>query len=182
MSSRLCVAAYRWGSGRDREAAVVTLRSLRPDVVVLHRVPGHPFAGHRIAAFADHLDLMWSGGPHRRSGGTTVLTSLRLDALDERHLSLGSSGHSGYAVTRLRLPGHPPCRVVGAHLAEPAGSAQLAELRAAVEGGGEPVVALSCTAGAAVMADGWPGFAGAVVPVTDEVTSTVVDLGTTLAT
>lgn len=181
MSTRLNVAAYRWGAGRqERAAARATLSSLAPDVLVLHRVPAHPFAGHRIAGFADHLDLMWSGGPHRRSGGCTILASLRVDVLDERHLPL-SHPRNGYAVTRLRLPGHPPCLVVGAHLTAAAAdaAAELGRLREEVgrlsASEGLPVAALSVDVRPDVLGRAWPDFSGGIVPARDEVTSTDVD-------
>lgn len=178
MSTRLRVAAYRWGDRARGEEARRALRSLSPDVLVLHHVPGHPFAGHRIAGFADRLDLMWSGGPHRRSGGTTILTSLRLDVLDERHVPLGAGGRSGYAVTRLRLPGHRPCLVVGAHLSDADGVTDLARLREQVDEDGAPLAALSVDVAADGLPGGWPDLAAVVVPVGDQVTSAVVDLDT----
>jgi hypothetical protein len=180
MSTPLTVAAYRWSASRqEREAAAVTLRALSPDALVVHGVPGHPLAGHRIAGFADRLDLMWSGGPHRHSGGTTVLTALRVDVLDERHLPLAPRGHSGYAVTRLRLPGHRTVRVVGAHLSAEDGAAELARLREHVAepaADGAPLVALSADVGTERLVHDWPDLTAAVVPVPDPVASAVVDL------
>lgn len=119
MSSRLRIASYNLRDLRDdRDAVVRVIRAIDPDVLCLQEVPRHPFSGHRVADLATRCGLTWAGG-HRGSGGTTVLTALRLDVLAAGHerLPVPSRGRQrGYAGARVRLPGRPPLAVVSVHL------------------------------------------------------------------
>ena len=77
-------------------------------MLCLQEVPRHPFSGHRVAEFARRCGLMWSGA-HRGSGGTTILTSLRVDVGMARHERLRVprlQRERGYAVA-------PRCRCRG---------------------------------------------------------------------
>jgi len=119
MTHRLRVASYNLRDLKDDRAAVVrVIRAIDPDVLCLQEVPRHPFSGHRVADLAARCGLYWSGG-HRGSGGTTVLSSLRMDmrAADHARLPVARfQRERGYAVARLALPGHHPLTVVSVHL------------------------------------------------------------------
>jgi endonuclease/exonuclease/phosphatase family metal-dependent hydrolase len=61
----------------DRDAAVRVVRALQPDVLCLQEVPRRLTTEIVLPAFARSCGLWWSGG-RRGSGGTAVLTSLRV--------------------------------------------------------------------------------------------------------
>ena len=102
----------------DTDAAARVVRAINPDVLCLQEVPRHVLASHRIASFAARCGLYWSGG-HRGSGGTTIMSSLRMDAADVQHSPLKVARLQrarGYAVSHARLPGHPRVTFVSIHL------------------------------------------------------------------
>ena len=115
----LRVASYNLRDFKDDgQAAARVIRSINPDVLCLQEVPRHLMSSHRIAMFAARCGLGWSGG-HRGSGGTTVMSSVRLDVLDVQHRSLKVGRFQrerGYAVCQLRLPGHQIIGFVSVHL------------------------------------------------------------------
>lgn len=117
--SALRVVSYNTRDLLDDRAAVVrVVRSLAPDVLCLQEVPRRLTGPHRVAAFAQECGLMWSGN-HRGSGGTTILTALRVDVLEARHERLPVSFPDrtrGYAVARVRVPGHRSLTVASVHL------------------------------------------------------------------
>jgi endonuclease/exonuclease/phosphatase family metal-dependent hydrolase len=119
MESSLRVASYNVRDLKDDvDAAARVVRAIDPDVLCLQEVPRHPFSGHRVAGFARRCGLMWSGG-HRGSGGTTILTSLRVDVAAARHERLPVARmqrERGYAVTSVALPGHAGVEVASVHL------------------------------------------------------------------
>jgi endonuclease/exonuclease/phosphatase family metal-dependent hydrolase len=119
LSHPLRVASYNLRDLQDdAEAAARVIRTINPDVLCLQEIPRHLLSEHRIASFAARCGLYWSGG-HRGSGGTTVLTSLRLDVADARHSPLQVARlqrERGYAVSLVRLPGHQCVTCVSMHL------------------------------------------------------------------
>src|SRR3954451_19120738 len=115
----LRVASYNGGDLKDAVAAAAgVVRAIAPDVLCLQEVPRHPFSGHRVAEFARRCGLMWSGA-HRGSGGTTILTSLRVDVGMARHQRLRVpplQRERGYALASVSLAGHSAVDVVSVHL------------------------------------------------------------------
>ena len=115
----LRVASYNLRDLKDDvDAAVRVVRAIEPDVLCLQEVPRHPFSGHRVADLARRCGLMWAGG-HRGSGGTTILTALRVDVGDARHERLPvprMQRERGYAVATVALPGRDLLEVVSVHL------------------------------------------------------------------
>ncbi|NYJ75039.1 endonuclease/exonuclease/phosphatase family protein [Allobranchiibius huperziae] len=113
------VASYNVRAFKDdREALVEVVRRIDPDVLLLQEAPRHPGSGHRVAAFAEQVGLTWADGRRGRMS-TTLLSSLRLDLLscEHRNLPVGRREEPrGYAVARLRLPGHLPFTAVSVHL------------------------------------------------------------------
>lgn len=113
------VAAYNVRVFKDDRAALVNIvRQIQPDVLLLQEAPRHPGSGHRIATFADQVGMTWSDGRRGRMS-TTLLSGLRLDVLSCEHHShpVGRREEPrGYAVSRLRLPGHRPFAAVSVHL------------------------------------------------------------------
>jgi endonuclease/exonuclease/phosphatase family metal-dependent hydrolase len=103
----------------DVDALARTVRALQPDVACLQEVPRHPFSGHRVGALADACGLLWSGaeGP---SGGTAVLTSLRVDQKAAHVARLPVQGRfartRGYAAAVVAVPGGPAFTVASIHL------------------------------------------------------------------
>ena len=119
MEDSLRVASYNVRDLKDDVAAAAgVVRAIAPDVLCLQEVPRHPFSGHRVAEFARRCGLMWSGA-HRGSGGTTILTSLRVDVGMARHERLRVprlQRERGYALASVSLPGHTAVDVVSVHL------------------------------------------------------------------
>ena len=119
MSDTLRVASYNLRDFKDDvEAAARVIRAIDPDVLCLQEVPRHPLSSQRVASCAARFGLYWSAG-HRGSGGTTVMSSLRVDVTEARHHSMRVAPlqrERGYAVSRVRLPGHETVWVVSMHL------------------------------------------------------------------
>jgi len=119
VGSTLRVASYNLRDFLDdHEAAARVVRAINPDVLCLQEVPRHLLASHRIASWAARCGLYWSGG-HRGSGGTTVLSSLRLDVADVTHRPLAVARFQrqrGYAISHIRVSGHQGVDVVSVHL------------------------------------------------------------------
>lgn len=113
------VASYNLRDFKDdADAAARVVRAINPDVLCLQEVPRHLVTSYRTASFAARCGLYWSGG-HRGSGGTTVMSSLRLDATNVEHIPLKVARlqrQRGYAVSLIRLPGHRGVRFVSVHL------------------------------------------------------------------
>lgn len=102
----------------DADAAARVVRALAPDVLCLQEVPRRRLSAHRIATFASRCGLYWPGG-HRGSGGTTLMTSLRMDVTDVQHHGLPVAclqRERGYAVSQVRLPGHRAVTFASMHL------------------------------------------------------------------
>jgi endonuclease/exonuclease/phosphatase family metal-dependent hydrolase len=119
-ADRLRVLTYNLRDLKDDVAALVrVVRAVAPDVACLQEVPRHPFAGHRVGALADACGLLWSGGGVR-SGGTAVLTSLRVDQRSAYAARLPVSGRlarsRGFASAVVAVPGGPAVTVVSVHL------------------------------------------------------------------
>lgn len=102
----------------DRPALIRVIRALGPDVLCLQEVPRHVFSGHRIGDLASACDLLWSGGGDR-TGGTAILTSLRVDLLETDALTLPVrrlARPRGMASALLAVPAGPAVRVASVHL------------------------------------------------------------------
>lgn len=119
MSSILRVASYNLRDLKDdRMAAARVVRAIDPDVLCVQEVPRQRLFAHRVAGFAADCGLYWSGGSHG-SGGTTIMTSLRVDAPDSGHARLSVprlDRERGYAAARVRLPGHRVVSILSVHL------------------------------------------------------------------
>jgi endonuclease/exonuclease/phosphatase family metal-dependent hydrolase len=116
----LRVASYNLRDFKeDSDAAVRVVRAINPDVLCLQEVPRHVLSSYRTASFAARCGLYWSGG-HRGSGGTTVMSSLRVDAANVAHIPLKVGGRlqreRGYALCQIRLPGHHAVGFASIHL------------------------------------------------------------------
>lgn len=115
----LRVASYNLRDFKDdAHAAARVVRAINPDVLCCQEVPRHPLSAQRVASFAAQCGMYWSGG-HRGSGGTTVMSSLRVDLTDVRHVSLKVpwlQRERGYAVGVVRLPGHQSVSFASIHL------------------------------------------------------------------
>ena len=124
MGHTLRVASYNLRDFKDdTEAAARVVRAVNPDVLCLQEVPRRLLSTHRIASFAWRCGLYWSAG-HRGSGGTTVMSSLRVDVTDAQHRPLKVARLQrarGYAVSHVRLPGHQTVTFVSLHLSLEAG-------------------------------------------------------------
>jgi hypothetical protein len=84
---------------RSRAGLVRVLRDVLPDVALLHRVPTHPFSGHRIGTVAADTGLVVTVAG-KAAGGAAVLTSLRCEPTDTEVFA-GPGG--GMALAALRL-------------------------------------------------------------------------------
>lgn len=119
MGNVLRVASYNLRDFKDdADAAARVVRTISPDVLCLQEVPRHLLSSNRTASFAARCGLYWSGG-HRGSGGTTVMSSLRLDAANVQHVPLKVprlQRERGYAVSHVRLAGHQSVGFVSMHL------------------------------------------------------------------
>lgn len=103
---------------QDRHAAARVVRQLDPDVLCLQEVPRRLLSAWRVSAFAAECDLVWAGD-HRGSGGTTILTSLRVQQEHTSHRRLKVAAWQrtrGYAVARVAVPGQLPVVVASVHL------------------------------------------------------------------
>jgi endonuclease/exonuclease/phosphatase family metal-dependent hydrolase len=117
---RIRVLTYNLRDLKDDAAAIArVIKALQPDVACLQEVPRHPFAGHRVGALADACGLLWSGGGIH-SGGTAVLTSLRVDQRSSFAAKLPVSGRftrtRGFASAVVAVPGGPSVTVASVHL------------------------------------------------------------------
>ena len=102
----------------DRHAAARVVRAIDPDVLCLQEVPRRLFGSWRVSAFAAECGMYWSGS-HRGSGGTTILTSLRVQVSESRHHRLRVAALQrtrGYAVARVGPAGSQPMVVASVHL------------------------------------------------------------------
>lgn len=102
----------------DREAAARVVRAVQPDVLCLQEVPRRLTTELSLPAFARATGLFWSGG-RRGTGGTAVLTGLRLQA----HATSGGrlpvrfpDRTRGYAAVVVSLPGSARVVVASIHL------------------------------------------------------------------
>ena len=171
MGHTLRVVSYNLRDFKDDvEAAARVVRAINPDVLCLQEVPRHLLSSYRIASFAARCGLYWSGG-HRGSGGTTVMSSLRLDVANVRHIPLKVARlqrERGYAVSRVRLPGHQDVGFVSMHLSLDADerARHAAAVLEAMRGDGPLVVAGDLNEGS----DGpaWRAIAGRLRVVTGD--------------
>jgi endonuclease/exonuclease/phosphatase family metal-dependent hydrolase len=119
MTTRLRIASYNTRDFlNDPLAAARVVRALDPDVLCLQEVPRRLFATTRVATFAEHCGMYWSG-THRGSGGTAILTSLRVQVVESRHHRLQVARLQrtrGFAVIRVAAEGGPPLAVASVHL------------------------------------------------------------------
>ncbi|XVX18838.1 endonuclease/exonuclease/phosphatase family protein [Actinomycetota bacterium] len=102
----------------DVAAAVRVIRAVDPDVLCLQEVPRRLLSPFRVASFARRTGMYWSGR-HTGSGGTTILTSLRVQVRESRHHRLRVARLQrtrGYAVIRVAPPGCQPVVVGSVHL------------------------------------------------------------------
>lgn len=115
----LRVASYNTRDFKDDVAAAArVVCAIRPDVLCLQEVPRRLFSATRVADFAARCGL-YSSDRHLGSGGTTILTSLRVQVVDSRHSRLRVAPLQrtrGYAVAHVAPPGHLPLVVASVHL------------------------------------------------------------------
>jgi endonuclease/exonuclease/phosphatase family metal-dependent hydrolase len=146
MGHILRVASYNLRDFKDdTDAAARVVQAISPDILCLQEVPRHLLSSNRTASFAARCGLYWSGG-QRGSGGTTVMSSLRLDAANVQHIPLKVARlqrERGYAVSHVRLPGHQSVGFVSMHLSLDADERKkhAAEVMKALVGEGPLVVA-----------------------------------------
>ena len=116
---RLRVATYNTRDFLDdHHLAARLVRAVDPDVLCLQEVPRRLFAPWRLRRFAAACGLRWSG-PQRGSGGTTVLTSPRVDLLEASHHRLSvrwPDRTRGWARARVRLADGSELTAVSVHL------------------------------------------------------------------
>ncbi len=129
----------------DRAAAARVVRRIDPDVLCLQEVPRRLLGAWSAASFARACRMYWSGH-HRGSGGTTVLTSLRVQARQSRHHRLpvpAFARRRGYAVATVALPGRSPITVASVHLSLDPGERECHAglILAALAGAGDVVLA-----------------------------------------
>ena len=120
-SGRLRVLTYNLHDLKDDRGAVArVIRAVRPDIACLQDVPRHPFSGHRIGQLADDCKLLWCGGASSASGGSVILTSMRIDQRAAQSGRLPVDGtfarRRGYAATVVALPGGPAVTVASVQL------------------------------------------------------------------
>lgn len=102
----------------DTDTLVELVRLMEPDVLLVQEAPRHPFAGHRIARFAQHCGMTWADGK-RGWMSTTLLTSLRVHLHDSTHRNLlvrKGDEPRGYALATVSLPGYSPLHVASLHM------------------------------------------------------------------
>lgn len=143
------------------------MRAIDPDVLCLQEVPRRLFSTRRVATFAQHCGMYWSGR-HRGSGGTTIFTSLRVHVVESRHTRLRVAllqRTRGFALARVAPPGREPIAVASVHLSldprERAAHARV--ILSAINVGGEVVLAGDLNEGESGQA--WQAFAGVMRPV-----------------
>jgi endonuclease/exonuclease/phosphatase family metal-dependent hydrolase len=117
--STLRIASYNLRGLRDDvPAAARVVRTVDPDVLLLQEVPRYPASSYAISAFARACGMLWSGRT-RFLAGTTIFTSLRVDAADARDVTLPVGRREnprGYSVARVRSPGGRAVTVASVHL------------------------------------------------------------------
>ena len=129
----------------DRHAAARVIRAIDPDVLCLQEVPRRLFGSWQVSSFAAECGLYWSGR-HRGSGGTTILTSLRVDVRESRHHRLRVATLQrtrGYAVARVAPAGREPLVVASVHLSLDAAERErhAGQILKTVSGGGPVLLA-----------------------------------------
>ena len=129
----------------DRHAAARVIRAIDPDVLCLQEVPRRLFGAWQVSSFAAECGLYWSGR-HRGSGGTTILTSLRVHVRESRHHRLRVAALQrtrGYAVARVAPAGHEPLVVASVHLSLDAAERErhAGQILGSVSGGGPVLLA-----------------------------------------
>jgi endonuclease/exonuclease/phosphatase family metal-dependent hydrolase len=140
------VASYNLRDFKDDPAAAArVIRAIDPDVLCLQEVPRRLLSTFRVANFAARCGLYWSGR-HRGSGGTTILTSLRVQVAESRHHRLRVARLQrtrGYAVARVASPGHQPLVVASVHLSLDAAERErhAGQVLKGISGGGPVVLA-----------------------------------------
>ena len=116
---RLRVASYNVRDLLDdRAAAARVVRAIQPDVLCLQEVPRRLTTEFSLPAFARACGLYWAGG-RRGTGGTAILTSLRVHTHRIRAARLAvrfPDRTRGYAAQLVSLPGSQPLWVVSVHL------------------------------------------------------------------
>ena len=99
-------------------AAARVVRAIDPDVLCLQEVPRRLFSSRRVATFARHCGMVWSGR-HRGSGGTTIFTSPRVAVVESEHRRLRVARMQrtrGFALAQIAAPGCEPIAVASVHL------------------------------------------------------------------
>ena len=171
MGHTLRVSSYNLRDFKDDvDAAARVVRAINPDVLCLQEVPRHLLSSHLISSFAAGCGLYWSGG-HRGSGGTTVMSSLRLDVAQVQHSPLKVARRQrerGYAVSQIRLPGHQSVGLVSMHLSLDAAerATHVATVLETLPGDGPLVVAGDLNEGSDGQA--WMAIAGRLCVVTGD--------------
>ncbi len=102
----------------DTDAAARVVRAIDPDILCLQEVPRRLLPVTRVSVFASRCGMFWTAGS-RGSGGTTILTSLRVQVHDMRHERLPvplPRRRRGYAVASVSVPGGPSVTVASIHL------------------------------------------------------------------
>lgn len=102
----------------DRSAAARVVRAIDPDVLCLQEVPRRLTTEVRLPSFARECGLYWAGR-RRGTGGTAVLTALRVNvhAASAHRLGVRFPDRTrGYAGLEVSLPGTRPVTVVSVHL------------------------------------------------------------------
>jgi endonuclease/exonuclease/phosphatase family metal-dependent hydrolase len=117
---QLRVLTYNVRDLKDDVSAVErVIRAVEPDVACLQEVPRWFFGGHRVGALADVCRMLWSGGAES-TGGTAVLTSLRMDQRASGAGRLPVAGwwtrRRGYAAAVVGVPGGPSVTLASVHL------------------------------------------------------------------
>ncbi|MFC7492085.1 MULTISPECIES: endonuclease/exonuclease/phosphatase family protein [unclassified Knoellia] len=148
----------------DPYAAARVVRAIDPDVLCLQEVPRRLFSTRRVATFAKHCGMSWSGR-HRGSGGTTIFTSTRVDVVESAHHRLRVARLQrtrGFALARVAAPGREPIAVASVHLSLDARerAAHARVILQTIDVGGEVVLAGDLNEGES--GEAWQAFAGAL--------------------
>lgn len=102
------VVSYNVRSLRDDKAALSRIiRDLDPDVVLVQEAPKYLLWRNKAASFARQCHMLYVGGG-RPTGGTAMLTPIRVDVRDVRELALSktpSLAQRGVVVARLAKAG-----------------------------------------------------------------------------
>ncbi len=102
----------------DHAAAARVVRAIDPDVLCLQEVPRRLTTELRLPAFARACGLWWSGG-RLGSGGTAVLSSLRVHVHGHREHRLAvrfPDRTRGFSALEVSPPGGPRLTVASVHL------------------------------------------------------------------